>query len=71
MPNYGAHFPVIVKSGTNQAGRQIDFIFNYSDDQQSATIPAAGTELIADQMVNVGDQLSLEPWAVKIIEEEK
>lgn len=71
VANYGAHFPIIVKSGTNEAGQQIDFIFNYSDEDQQITLPTAGMELLSDQPVATGETLSLQPWAVKIIEEKK
>ena len=69
--NYGAHFPIIVKSGTNEAGQQVDFIFNYSDEDQQVALPTTGTELLSNQAVVEGDKLSLQPWAVKIIEEKK
>ncbi len=66
--NYGVHFPVIVKSGTNEEGNQIDFIFNYSDQPTTIKIPASGTELRHDQSVAPADQVALGAWDVKIIE---
>lgn len=69
--NYGVHFPVIVKSGTNEEGNQIDFIFNYSDQPTTIKIPASGTELRHNQSVAPADQVALGAWDVKIIERKK
>ena len=67
---YDAHFPVIVKSGINEEQRQIDFIFNYSADEEQVTVPVKGTELLGGKTVAAGEQMTLQPWAVKIIEEQ-
>ena len=70
VPNYDAHFPVIVKSGINEEQRQIDFIFNYSAAEEQVTVPVKGTELLGGKTVAAGEQMTLQPWAVKIIEEQ-
>ena len=70
VPNYATHFPVIVKSGINEEQRQIDFIFNYSADEEQVTVPVKGTELLGGKAVAAGEQMTLQPWAVKIIEEQ-
>lgn len=69
VSNYQVDFPLIVKSGINQEGKQIDFIFNYSDNNNQITLPNPGLELLGNQSVTTGDQLLLKPWDVKIIEE--
>lgn len=66
--NYGVRFPIIVKSGVNEFGHQIDFVFNYSDQVTIIKLPVSGTELRANQPVKENDQIKLSPWDVKIIE---
>jgi beta-galactosidase len=63
-------FPVIVKSGINQQGKTIRYLFNYSAAPQKITYGYKnGTELLANQVVAAGAVLELEAWGVKIIEE--
>ena len=65
-----AQFPLIIKSGVNQAGRNVRFYFNYSrEDVEQAYLHADGTELLSGASVSNGDTLQLEPWGFKIIEE--
>ena len=65
-----AQFPLIIKSGVNQAGRNVRFYFNYSrEDVEQAYLHADGTELLSGASVSHGDTLQLEPWGFKIIEE--
>lgn len=66
--NYDVHFPLIVKTGTNESGHHVDFIFNYSDETQHLTAQKAGTELLGNQNIKQNQELQLKPWAVKIIE---
>lgn len=65
---YNTQFPLIVKSASQEDGHMIDFIFNYSDCEQSLTLPFAGKELIDDQLVK--EQLTIPAWGVKILERE-
>ena len=65
-----AQFPLIVKSGVNQAGKNVRFYFNYSgEDAAQAYLHADGTELLGGEAVRNGDTLQFEPWGFKIIEE--
>ena len=63
-------FPIIVRSGTNDRNKSIHYIFNYSDVEQTTRYPFGnGKELLDNKDINQNDQLNLEPWGVKIIEE--
>ncbi|MBN8826017.1 MULTISPECIES: beta-galactosidase [unclassified Spirosoma] len=63
-------FPLIVKSGVNQQGKLIHYYFNYSATPGSVKYPyKAGKELLADQPITSGQSMSIEPWGVKIVEE--
>ena len=65
-----AQFPLIIKSGVNQAGKNVRFYFNYSgEDAAQAYLHADGTELLGGEAVRNGDTLQFEPWGFKIIEE--
>lgn len=62
-------FPIIVKSGTNQAGHQIRYYFNYSDEPVTFTYPHThGKGLIDDSTIAHGDEITLERWGFAIIE---
>lgn len=62
-------FPIIVKSGINEAGRTIRYYFNYSDEPVSFSYPHEdGVELLTEQLIRTNGQLSLERWGVAIIE---
>jgi len=63
------HFPLIIKTGKNPAGRIIHYLFNYSDTPQTLTYPfETGKELLSGKAVNQKSTLTLAPWDVKIIE---
>ncbi|MGA2182432.1 MAG: beta-galactosidase [Bryobacteraceae bacterium] len=63
---------VKVKHGINRAGKAIHYYFNFSTAAQSITYPyAAGTELLLNRPITGGATLSLEPWGVAIVEQEK
>ncbi|MBL7815598.1 MAG: beta-galactosidase [Saprospiraceae bacterium] len=63
-------FPTIVKSGVNQQGKTIRYIFNYSPTpQQMKYVFGNGTELLSNQPVSKESNLNLEAWDVKIVEE--
>lgn len=64
---YEVAFPLIIKSGVNEKDEQIDFIFNYSDESQTLTMPVNGTELLSEQELHANDQIALVPWDVKIV----
>ncbi len=63
-------FPIIVKSGINQQGKTIRYIFNYSAvPQQVKYAFGSGKELLSNELVSKDANLNLEAWGVKIVEE--
>ncbi len=63
-------YPIIVRSGVNGQGKTIHYIFNYSDDVKTAVYPFKdGTKLLDKKNVKSNDNLQIEAWGVKIIEE--
>lgn len=56
-------FPIIAKSGTNEAGRTIRYYFNYSDKPVSLSYShGEGIELLTDQAIRTQDEIKLERW---------
>lgn len=63
-------YPLIVKSGVNEAGRTIRYYFNYSDELQRFTYAGpGGMELLEGASIAPGSEVLLERWGVRIIEE--
>ncbi|MDR2145311.1 MAG: beta-galactosidase [Tannerella sp.] len=63
-------FPIIFRSGTNEQGKTLHYIFNFSAENQKIAYPfAEGTELLSGDKVANNKQLMLKAWDVKIIEE--
>ncbi|MCP9746772.1 beta-galactosidase [Lacihabitans sp. CS3-21] len=63
-------FPIIVKSGINQQGKTIRYIFNYSAVPQQVKYNfSSGKELLSNELVSKDANLNLEAWGVKIVEE--
>lgn len=63
-------FPIIVKSGVNQQGKTIRYIFNFSAVPQKVKyVFKNGIELISEKSVSENNTLDLEAWGVKIVEE--
>ncbi|HZG55615.1 beta-galactosidase [Paenibacillus sp.] len=68
-PDQELRFPLIVKSGTNEAGRTVRYYFNYSDEPVSFPYPHGdGTELLTDRPVRAGERIELERWGAAIVE---
>jgi len=66
----GITFPLITRSGVNDKGKIIHYYFNYSSAPVSIKYPHPnGEELLSNTTVSKDQQLALEPWGVKIIEE--
>lgn len=64
-----AHFPVIVKCGTNDFGKELYYYFNYSGETQTVThYGNNGTELLTDKNIAVKETLTLTPWNLAIVE---
>ncbi len=62
--------PVRVKSGVNGLGRETHYYLNYSSEPQSLTYShGAGTDLLSDKTIAVGERLQLAPWEAAIVEE--
>lgn len=63
------HFPVILKRGKNDLGKNIYYYFNYSGENQTVCHAYGdGLELLSGKLVSQGDSLELLPWDVKIVE---
>ncbi|NML66284.1 beta-galactosidase [Hymenobacter sp. RP-2-7] len=63
-------FPLITRAGLNQRGKAVHYYFNYAATPGSVRYPhAAGRELLAGTAVSQGQQLTLAPWGVLIVEE--
>jgi beta-galactosidase len=61
-------FPIIIRSGKNDAGKTLHYIFNFSDEEKTINNPLSkGTELISGEKAT--DNITLGAWDVKIIEE--
>lgn len=63
-------FPLITKSGQNEAGKLLHYYFNYSAGSQSLHYPhPEGRELISGAEVKSGQEITLKGWGVVIIQE--
>ena len=68
IPEYS--WPVIIRKGTNDLGKCVRYILNYSAEEQKVVYHGAdGTELFSEESVQDGDTVTVLPWNVKIIEE--
>jgi beta-galactosidase len=69
-PDQQVSAQVHVQHGVNRMGRQVHYYFNYSSAPVSAKYTyAAGSNLLTSAPVSSGQQLSLAPWDLAIIEE--
>lgn len=64
-------FPVIVRKGKNDFGKDVRFYLNYSAGEQTvqSNIPS-GYDLISGDRIAGGEMLSINPWDVRMIESE-
>lgn len=68
IPKYS--WPVIVRKGTNDLGKCVRYILNYSAEEQSVVYHGAdGTELFSEESVQDGESIIVLPWNLKIVEE--
>ena len=68
IPEYS--WPVIVRKGTNDLGKYVRYILNYSAEEQNVVYHGAdGTELFSEESVQDGDSIAVLPWNLKIVEE--
>lgn len=65
-------FPIIIKTGINQSGKNIKYIFNYSNTSQKIKyVFENGKELISNKNISKDSELDIEPWGVKIMEDQQ
>jgi len=63
-------FPIILRSGTNDLGKRIHYVFNYSSEAKTVKYPfGKSTSLLDGQTIHKNDEVSIEPWGVLIGEE--
>lgn len=68
IPEYS--WPVIVRKGTNDLGKCVRYILNYSAEEQNVVYHGAdGTELFSEESVQDGESIAVLPWNLKIVEE--
>ena len=64
------NWPVIVRKGTNDLGKIVRYILNYSAEEQNVVYHGAnGTELFSEEAVQDGETITVSAWNVKIVEE--
>lgn len=70
-PNAGSDgFPVIVRRGKNTQGKRIDYLLNYSGQEQKAWCPQRQCrELLSGKLFYENEPLLLPKWGVLILEE--
>lgn len=70
QPNeFGAQYPIVIKRGVNDEGKEIIYLLNYSDEQQTVEINSGAYHSILDEKdVSAGDKISLKEWDLCILE---
>jgi beta-galactosidase len=64
------HWPLVTKTGINDAGKKIHYYYNYSPKNASVAYPHnTGIELTTNKTVSPGSALEIESWGVVIVEE--
>lgn len=68
LPIYS--YPVIVRKGINDFGKNVKYFFNYSAEEQNVPyIYKNGVELLAENPIKAQENLNIPAWGVKIVEE--
>ena len=68
IPEYS--WPVIVRKGINDLNKCVRYILNYSAEEQNVIYHGAnGTELFSEESVQDGENITVLPWNLKIVEE--
>ena len=68
LPIYS--YPVIVRKGINDFGKNVKYFFNYSAKEQNVPyIYKNGVELLAENPIKAQENLNIPAWGVKIVEE--
>ena len=64
------HWPIITKSGINEASKKVHYYYNYSSQKSTLVYPHKnGNELTSGKVITSGATLEINPWDVLIIEE--
>lgn len=62
-------FPVIIKKGVNDFGKEVVYYLNYSPEVQSVKYTGNnGIELLTEEKISTGEMLEIQPWNLNIIE---
>jgi beta-galactosidase len=70
-PDAGLPASIHTKHGVNQVGKRIDYYLNYSSSPQQFTFAAgSGVDLPTGHRIAHGEQVTVGPWDVVIVEEE-
>lgn len=63
------HYPLIIKRGINDSGKELCYYLNYSKDPVSITHHGKnGVELISETAIVCGDKIDLGGWGVAVVE---
>ena len=63
------HYPLIIKRGINDSGKELCYYLNYSKDPVSVTHHGnIGVELISESAIVCGDKIDLGGWGVAVVE---
>ena len=64
-------FPVVIRSGTNAAGRTVHYVLHFSEEKEKWICPyESAVDLISGVKYGKGDEIALADWAVLALEEE-
>lgn len=62
-------FPIIIKKGINDFGKEIIYYFNYSDDARTVTYHGRETKLfMQDKSIKDGEKITINGWDFRILE---
>lgn len=63
------HYPLIIKRGINDSGKELCYYLNYSKDPVSVTHRGKdGIELVSETAIVCGDKIDLGGWGVAVVE---
>ncbi|MFV0376429.1 MAG: beta-galactosidase [Mangrovibacterium sp.] len=71
-PDQNIQWPLITKSGVNDENNPIHYFYNYSSEPQNINYGYNnGVDLLTNNKISNNSTLTIEPWGVIIIEEQK
>lgn len=62
------NWPLVIKKGVNEYGKEISYLLNYSENEQSFTAEYDCVELLSENELKNGSKLSLPAWGVAVLE---